>query len=105
MSCGHPDHGNVGIVKPGDSPRIERGADVDAHRARPFWFVGRYVKIGIPTPRGSKEWLWVRVDGLDVARRELVGRIWNTPVFASCEWGDEIAFTTDEIVDVTDGAD
>lgn len=100
--CGHPAHpedDNIGRVDPTKGPRVERGADVKAHLADPSWFVGRSCKLGFPIPQNI-EYMWVKVTGLTGS--ELEGTLQNTPVYADVSYGDRVAFTTDEIVDVSD---
>lgn len=100
--CGHPAHpedGNLGLVKLGDKPRADRAGDVEAHRTDPEWFVGKSVKLGVPTPVGDNEYMWFLVEKLEGA--ELVGSLRNHPI--KCQniaWGDQVAFTADEIIDV-----
>lgn len=96
----HPECGNIGRVAPGGRPRADREADVKKHLAEPAWFVGKFCKLGFPTPKGDKEYMWVKVEVLQ--GKELIGSLHNTPVFAEFAHGDGVGFTTDEIIDVAD---
>lgn len=103
--CGHPDHpedGNIGIICKGAGPSVLRGDEVKQHQADPWWFVGRFAKLGFPTGHGDdREYMWVRVTGLEGA--ELRGLLKNTPVRChGLSFDDVIGFKPDEIIDVYD---
>lgn len=99
----HVECGNFGRIPPGAKPLALRGEEVEAHRAEPQWFVGKFCKLGFPTSDPiHKEFMWVKV--LKIESKELHGALWNHPVFADADHGDVVAFTTDEIVDVSDGS-
>jgi hypothetical protein len=106
-TCGHPDHpeqGNVGELGT-QTPRAERGADVEAHRSDPTYFVGRCVKLCFAT-EGECEYMWVAVDAVETVdgAPELQGWLCNTPVNRAVKriwrWGEWLGFRTHEIIDV-----
>lgn len=99
----HVECGNLGRIAPGGKPRALRAEEVEAHRAEPQWFVGRFCKLGFPTSDPQhKEFMWVRT--LRFSEGELHGSLENHPVFAECDHGDVVAFTTDEVIDVSEGS-
>jgi hypothetical protein len=87
------------------APRPERGADVEAHRSDPAFFVSRHVKLSFAA-EGEHEYMWVAVDAVEDVdgAPELQGRLCNTPVNRAVKriwrWGDELGFRTHEIIDV-----
>jgi hypothetical protein len=108
--CGHPHHpedGNVGRIGAA-GPRVDRGADVEAHRSEPAWFVGRVIKLRFVAGEHSEhvEFMWVAVDSVATEFGVLMlrGRLANDPVKPAIEalvrCGDEVKFTVDEILDV-----
>ena len=109
-ACGHwqhPEDGNVQHVKENELPRVERGADVEAHRSDPAYFVGRYVKLRFEA-EDEHEYMWIEVHTLDTLEGvpALRGRVDNIPgkraVKRTVSFNDEVTFTTDEIIDVAD---
>ena len=107
-ACGHPEHPedqNVEHIKEGEGPCVRRGADVEAQRSDPAYFVGRFVKLRFDA-EGEHEYMWIEVSTLDSLDGvpALRGRVDNHPgkraVKRTVSFNDEITFTTDEIIDV-----
>tara|TARA_Y100000310_G_scaffold323991_1_gene385216 strand:+ start:758 stop:1057 length:300 start_codon:yes stop_codon:yes gene_type:complete len=87
---------NIGYVCPAHAPKPD-----EALAELPLeYFIGKFVKLGFPSPRGT-EHMWLEVKGLATnMSEELIGTLDNDPVHADFVCGDEIAFNRDEIEDV-----
>lgn len=65
-------------------------------------FIGKWVKLGFPATDGTIEHMWVKVTHID--KDEIFGYLDNDPTKTYdpvLEAGTEVAFTIDEIEDVT----